>query len=98
MARPIPDIVQSCRRVSRRTVFAPLLGLAAATLLGEHGRAQPQNDPPLFRTPRHQFTLVRPLKTLPTVSLTDLRGRAARIAPVPGKVLLINIWATWCDA
>jgi thiol-disulfide isomerase/thioredoxin len=35
---------------------------------------------------------------LQPIVLTDLRGRAARLAAVPGKVLLINLWATWCDA
>jgi thiol-disulfide isomerase/thioredoxin len=32
------------------------------------------------------------------VVLNDLRGRATPLAAVPGKVLLVNLWATWCEA
>jgi thiol-disulfide isomerase/thioredoxin len=35
---------------------------------------------------------------LPVVSLADLRDRPARVSAVPGNVLLINFWATWCEA
>lgn len=81
--------------VSRRSA---LLGLAAVPLLASRSNAQTRDYPPVFRTARHQFTIVEPAVQLPSVPLLDLRGRAARLAAVPGKVLLINIWATWCDA
>ncbi|WP_213775244.1 TlpA disulfide reductase family protein [Bradyrhizobium sp. dw_78] len=35
---------------------------------------------------------------MPAVTLTDLKGRPARLAPVANKILLVNLWATWCDA
>jgi thiol-disulfide isomerase/thioredoxin len=85
-------------RLSRRAVLAAVASSATLPLLALPGRAQGNDRPPVFQTTRHQFIIVRPSKPLPIVSLTDIEGRAAQLAPVPGKVLLINIWATWCEA
>jgi thiol-disulfide isomerase/thioredoxin len=79
-------------------MLIPPIGFAAITFLGGKGLAETYDDPPPFQTTRHQFTLLRPSRDLPTVSLTNLKGRPARLSIVPGKVLLINIWATWCEA
>jgi len=32
----------------------------------------------------------------PALALSDLNGRAHRLADYRGKVVLINFWATWC--
>jgi thiol-disulfide isomerase/thioredoxin len=32
----------------------------------------------------------------PAFSLKNLRGRIARLSDYKGKVVLINLWATWC--
>ena len=88
----------SSSRLSRRAILTAALGSAALPILRKPGTAQIEDRPPVFQTARHQFIIVRPPKLLPTVTLTDSNGRPARVAPVPGKVLLINIWATWCEA
>lgn len=85
-------------RLSRRAALAAVLGSAALPILGSRGQAQGDDRPPVFQTAKRQFTVVRPSKQLPSVSLTDINGRPAQVAPVPGKVLLINIWASWCEA
>jgi len=33
----------------------------------------------------------------PEFSLTDLQGRAVRLANLKGRVVFLNIWATWCE-
>lgn len=38
----------------------------------------------------------RPKNPLPSFSLTDLDGKTWKLASLQGKVLLINVWATWC--
>lgn len=84
--------------LSRRAALASLLGSAALPLLAGPGNAQSDDRPPVFQTARHQFIIVEPSKILPTVSLTDVSGQPAKLGPTPGKILLVNIWATWCEA
>lgn len=36
-------------------------------------------------------------KPAPEFSLADLRGNAVRLANLKGKVVFINVWATWCE-
>jgi thiol-disulfide isomerase/thioredoxin len=38
----------------------------------------------------------KPTKTLPTFQLADLSGKAWTVKSLNGKVVLINLWATWC--
>lgn len=86
------------KMLSRRGILAALRGIGASPFLGPWGRAQSQENPPIFRTSRYQFTFIRPVEKLRPVVLNDLRGRATSLAAAPGKVLLINLWATWCEA
>ncbi len=39
---------------------------------------------------------VQPGQKLPTLDVLDLQGRPVTLAPQPGKLLIINLWATWC--
>jgi thiol-disulfide isomerase/thioredoxin len=47
-------------------------------------------------TARAQGTWEKPKKTLPDFALSDLSGKTWRLNDLKGKVLLINVWATWC--
>jgi thiol-disulfide isomerase/thioredoxin len=38
----------------------------------------------------------KPKRTLPAFELSDLSGKTWRLNDLKGKVLLINVWATWC--
>lgn len=80
--------------ISRRAVLA---GLAAAPLLSSEGRAATGDRPPVFSGGRRQFTLLEPAVLLPKASLSDIKGQSVPVAPVPGRVLLVNIWAMWCS-
>jgi thiol-disulfide isomerase/thioredoxin len=86
------------KALSRRRMLAAVGGLGAMPILGPQGRAESQESPPIFRTTRYQFTFVRPAAEFRPVVLNDLRGQTALLAAAPGKVLLINLWATWCEA
>jgi thiol-disulfide isomerase/thioredoxin len=38
----------------------------------------------------------KPTKTLPTFQLADLSGKTWSVKSLNGKVVLLNLWATWC--
>lgn len=84
--------------VTRRAVLTSLGGMAAAHLLLPSATAQVAGGPPMLRNSRHQFTLLRTAKRLHDVELEGLDGRAVRLSPTAGKVMLVNLWATWCGA
>jgi thiol-disulfide isomerase/thioredoxin len=79
--------------VTRRAALAlGLTGLVA-------GRAAAAGErPPQFETLRHQFTEVAPPRAVPPLRLLRPDGRSADVVAPPGKVLLVNFWATWCAA
>ena len=81
----------------RRQLLLDGAGIGLALLLAGPARAEEPN-PPMFGTARSQFIIVRPRKPLAPLRLQDLNGRAMVLAPKPGHVTLVNLWATWCAA
>ena len=61
-----------------------LLLLLLAALAPAAGAAEPN------------FTVVNPPKALPEVRFTDGDGRSRTLSDFKGKVVLLNVWATWC--
>lgn len=84
-------------RLSRRSI---LMAAPALFVSCRAGRAQGSDPtwPPVFETGRSQFTVVRPRALVPPLRLGDLHGKDVMLAPKPGRVTLINFWATWCAA
>ncbi|MBX9821745.1 TlpA disulfide reductase family protein [Afipia birgiae] len=84
--------------IARRTVLGGMLG-AASSVMMPSSRAQARtNGPPPFGTARSQFTLLAPVKTVPSLPLTRLNGATDNFAAFRGKTVLVNFWATWCAA
>lgn len=80
--------------VSRRSVLiaAPMLAVSV-----QASRAQ-ESWPPAFEAGRSQFTMVRPRTAMPQLRLQDIGGRDVAVSAKPGRITLVNFWATWCAA
>jgi thiol-disulfide isomerase/thioredoxin len=86
----------SSRRIGVLVVLLIVAGgLAfAAIKSGSEGGSQaggPANAPALG-----QFVPISPPRPAPKVAFTDLSGRPFALGDFAGKVVLVNLWATWC--
>ena len=82
----------------RRAVLGGMFGAVSSVVVPlRHAQARP-GGPPAFGTARSQFTLLDPVKVVPSVSLTRADGTVTNFTAFRGKVVLVNFWATWCAA
>jgi thiol-disulfide isomerase/thioredoxin len=76
---------------SRATAVLLLLVLAGADIAAENG-AVPAERPRLG-----EFIPSSPPVPAPTISLIDLVGNTVALSDFAGKLVLVNLWATWCE-
>jgi thiol-disulfide isomerase/thioredoxin len=60
--------------------------------------ATPENDPPSFQGNQRPFTILKPAEPAPASPIYTLGGGVTTLRRFSGKVILLNIWATWCPA
>ena len=78
----------------RRTLIAALLlplVLAGAGTAVENGALTPE------RPQLGEFIPNSPPMPAPTISLVDLAGNTISLSEFAGRLVLINLWATWCE-
>ena len=78
-------------RWSRPATIVLLLVLAGAETAVENGAV------PLERPRLGEFIPSSPPVPAPTISLVDLAGNTVSLSEFAGRLVLINLWATWCE-
>jgi thiol-disulfide isomerase/thioredoxin len=83
MAYLVPDFF------SRRALLAGGIAALATPALANVG-------PDLFKGTVSRFVKAATPKPLPALEFTDVEDKKLTFADFQGKVLLVNLWATWC--
>ena len=78
-------------RWSRAVAWLFLLILAAA------GSAAEDKPAELERVRLGEFIPASPPLPAPAVSFVDLTGNTVNLSEFTGKIVLVNLWATWCE-
>jgi len=78
-------------RWSRAVAWLLLLILAAA------GSAAEDKPAELERVRLGEFIPASPPLPAPAVSFVDLTGNTVNLSEFTGKIVLVNLWATWCE-
>jgi thiol-disulfide isomerase/thioredoxin len=76
------------------TVAAALVFLLAAPALGAADGGEADT---LDRTKLGEFVPSSPPYPAPAISLSDTSGQSVELADLRGKLVLVNLWATWCE-
>lgn len=89
------------RRISV-AVGAVALALLGAALISYELRSiskvaqVPATETETFPPPAFSFTPPEELRPMPVLQFADAEGRDLSLADFRGKVVLLNVWATWC--
>ena len=67
-------------------------------LVSAGGDSAAENNPGVpERAGLGEFIPASPLRPAPAVSFSDLAGNPASLSEFAGKIVLVNLWATWCE-
>ena len=75
--------------------YAFLACFLTATIFGFHAGSAKAEPPPLTGD-MARFSFADSPQTMDEVSLTDSDNNAAYLSQFRGKIVLVNVWATWC--
>jgi thiol-disulfide isomerase/thioredoxin len=78
----------------KSTVAAAVMFLLVAPAFGAANEGEP--DIP-DRTKLGEFVPSSPPFPAPAISLTDGSGHSVELSELQGKLVLVNLWATWCE-
>lgn len=100
-----PPAVSRSAHVSKRSLLVAVLALAVtvvsvvyiARLVSEpRAPGEPLVGSRAGPGPGLKFVALARPKPVPELQFTDEAGRALSLAQFRGKVILLNVWATWC--
>ncbi|MBV8739756.1 MAG: TlpA family protein disulfide reductase [Alphaproteobacteria bacterium] len=76
-------------------VLALMLSAALLLIWAERSTVD-QNPVAAEQTPLGHFVPAASPRPAPPVSFTDIDGKTVHLSDFAGKVVLLNLWATWC--
>ena len=82
----LPDIV----------TLAAIVSFLLLSFLPQEAAAHGSDHPPALRNARNQFVFLRPQKPAPMTPILAEDGSMMVLDRYRGKVILLNLWATWC--
>jgi thiol-disulfide isomerase/thioredoxin len=91
----VPFVTRSTR-LRAPVILALILSLSAAGLAAFALSHRPVADggaPPALR----QFIPTDPPRPAPEIAFADGAGKTVSLADFRGRVVLVNLWATWCE-
>ncbi len=86
-------IVRRCLHI---LTLAAVFTLFTLSFLPQEAVAHGSDHPPALRNSRNQFAFLRPQKPAPMTLILAEDGSMMILDRYRGKVILLNIWATWC--
>jgi thiol-disulfide isomerase/thioredoxin len=86
----------SRRRLAALIVLLVVAGGLAVAAIERGGGADGQAGDRVGEPVLGQFAPFAPPWPAPKIAFTDLSGRPAALQDFAGKVVLVNLWATWC--
>ncbi len=86
---------RACSVPGLGAILTLFFGALALFLAAPAVPAYAAGDPPLKGEMR-DFTLQKPPKPAPPLSFTDMGGKELTLADFKGKLVVVNLWATWC--
>src|ERR1700740_3154199 len=78
-------------RWRRAAAALVMIAMTAASSAAEDKAGVPD------RTRLGEFTPATPPPPAPTISFADLAGNTLSLSEFAGKIILVNLWATWCE-
>lgn len=81
-------------RIDRKTFIALAVGLLGLGLVA--ASVLPASAQPPIRGEMADFTLITPPRPAPQTPFGTAEGSSLTLGNFKGKVLLVNLWATWC--
>lgn len=102
---PVKPVGIGVIRAGKRSLIVALLALAATVVAVVYiVRQVPESAAPgepvivlgAERVPGFRFVASASPKPVPQLQFTDKDGRSLSLTDFRGKVVLLNIWATWC--
>lgn len=80
----------------RAFLFAASTMASALVINRATANGELEEGAPILRTRSAQFIFLKPVRTVPPISIPRMDGGADALSAFRGRVVLIHFWATWC--